>query len=853
MLEPPPASPEATLTRSPCSLRSLLLVIPLIATLLATGAAVGGGAQAARASDAAAPEGRLIVFWKPGHSTAIADSRVTSASTVAGRAGARSLVIARPGSAGALAAQLRSDPDVAAVIPDARVTLDAWPASDSPNDPSYASYQAELRLIGVPAAWRTTTGSASVIVAIIDTGTTTNHEDLAGITFVSPFNEITGTTGAADDNGHGTHVTGTIAAQTNNGKGIAGIAPGVRIMPIKALDASGSGYFSAFLAGIDYAVAHGAKIINVSLSGSLDAGSVAAMQPTLDAAYAAGVTIIAAAGNDSNNSIMYPCAFNHVICVAATDNSDAHASFSNANAYVDISGPGVNEASTYPFGCGAFVPSCYVLMSGTSMATPHLVGVAALVLSAHPTDTPAQIETALEGTAVDLGTAGRDNTFGYGRVNAAAAVAATPSPSPSPSPSPVTPRTVPGSPARVAGASGNAKVSVSWLAPASNGGSPITGYTATSSLGGKTCTTTGVLTCTVTGLTNGQAYTFTVKATNIVGTGPASAPSAPMTPRSVPGAPTGVAAVPSLSSAQVSWSAPVSNGGSAITGYTATASPGGKTCTATGALTCTISGLADGLYTVTVKATTIAGTGLASASSAQFRIDTTPPTAALTRPTTPTRATTLTYTLTFSEPVTGLAASDFTRTGTATGCVVGTPAGAGAAYTVAVTSCSAGTVILALKANSVADHAGNSGPTSPASAAAVTIDRTAPPVSGATYHALVPTRLLDTRSGNGLSGAFSASVARTFQVAGRGGVPANAVGVTGNLTVTGQTAGGYLFLGPVATRTPASSTLNFPLGDTRANGVTVALGASGTLSITYVAGAGRRAQVIFDVTGYFTR
>jgi len=422
------------MTCSTRSLRSLLLVIPVIATLLATGAAVGSNAQAVRAADAAAPEGRLIIFWKPGHSTAIADSRMASASTVAGRAGARSLVIARPGSAGALAAQLRSDPNVAAVIPDARVTIDAWPASGSPNDPSYASNQADLPLIGVPTAWQTTTGSASVIVAIIDTGTTMNHEDLAGITFVSPYNEITGTAGAADDNGHGTHVTGTIAAQTNNGTGIAGIAPGVTIMPIKVLDASGSGWFSDFLAGVDYAVAHGAKMINMSLGGSLAAGSVAAMQPTFDAAYAAGVTIVAAAGNDSDSSIRYPCAFNHVICVAATDNNDAHASFSNANAYVDISGPGVNEASTYPFGCAA-APSCYLFMSGTSMATPHVVGVAALVLSAHPTDTPDQVEAALESTAVDLGTAGRDDAFGYGRVNAAAAVAPSPLPSPSPSPS----------------------------------------------------------------------------------------------------------------------------------------------------------------------------------------------------------------------------------------------------------------------------------------------------------------------------------------------------------------------------------------------------------------------------------
>ena len=126
------------------------------------------------------------------------------------------------------------------------------------------------------------------------------------------------------------------------------------------------------------------------------------------------------------------------------------------------------------------------------------------------------------------------------------------------------------------------------------------------------------------------------------------------------------------------------------------------------------------------------------------------------------------------------------------------------------------------------------------------------PPPGATYHALNPTRLLDTRSANGLSGAFASHAARGFQVTGRGGVPANAVAVTGNLTVTGQTAAGYLFVGPVATDNPTSSTLNFPSGDTRANGVTVALGAGGTVSITYGSAIGRTTNVIFDVTGYFT-
>jgi serine protease inhibitor ecotin len=129
-----------------------------------------------------------------------------------------------------------------------------------------------------------------------------------------------------------------------------------------------------------------------------------------------------------------------------------------------------------------------------------------------------------------------------------------------------------------------------------------------------------------------------------------------------------------------------------------------------------------------------------------------------------------------------------------------------------------------------------------------------PDTTGATYFPLTPARLLDTRNGTGLVGAFSSHAASTFQVTGRGGVPGNATAVTGNLTVTSQTGAGYLYIGPVATNNPTSSTLNFPLGDNRANGVTVALGARGTLSVTFVASASAAAtaHVIFDVTGYFT-
>jgi hypothetical protein len=128
-----------------------------------------------------------------------------------------------------------------------------------------------------------------------------------------------------------------------------------------------------------------------------------------------------------------------------------------------------------------------------------------------------------------------------------------------------------------------------------------------------------------------------------------------------------------------------------------------------------------------------------------------------------------------------------------------------------------------------------------------------PDATGATYHALTPARILDSRDHTGGLGTFSSHVAQTFTVTGHGGVPAGATAVTGNLTVTQQTSGGFLYIGPVAQNNPTSSTLNFPVGDDRANAVTVALGAGGTLSVTYAAATqGPTAQVIFDVTGYFT-
>ena len=419
-----------SLTNRP--LGSSLGVAALVATLLlavspsgfgvvraADPAGGAGRSDLAHPSEASAPGGRLIVFWKSGHKPDLALPLVASTRASIVKAH-RSVVTAAPGQAAALAAKLRADPDVAAVVPDIVVTASDWPVDEPPDDPIYSlGYQADLPLIGMPAAWTTTTGSSSIVVAILDTGTTADHPDLAGTNFVDAFDFVHGVPGAVDDetDGHGTHVSGTIAARTNNGVGVAGMAPGLSIMPLKVLDNHGSGNFSDILDAIDYARLHGAAVISMSLGAPLNlisSSELAALQSTIDQAYTAGITIVAAAGNNGDTTIEVPCAFVHVICVGATDDGDAHAGFSNENAYVDITAPGVAIASTVPGG--------YAVFDGTSMSTPHVAALAGLIRSAHPTENVDQVEATILSTAVDLGTAGRDDDFGAGRIDVGAAV-----------------------------------------------------------------------------------------------------------------------------------------------------------------------------------------------------------------------------------------------------------------------------------------------------------------------------------------------------------------------------------------------------------------------------------------------
>jgi subtilisin family serine protease len=311
---------------------------------------------------------------------------------------------------------------------DAVVSATAVPSGSDP----FRTQQWDLAKMSVGDAWQKSTGTG-VTVAVIDSGVDASHPDLAGHVLTG-YNVMTGKAGASTDAfGHGTHVAGTIAAVTGNGVGVASVAPDAKILPIKVLGDDGKGYMSDTATGIIYAADHGANVINMSLGAT---SQVAAVTNAIAYARSKGVVVVAAAGNyrADGSPTTWPGADAGVIGVAATDSNDKVAGFSNAGSYVDVAAPGVNIASTYPVSLGS-----YTMMSGTSMASPHVAAVAALIEAYRPGLSPDQDEKAIEGTALDLGTTGRDNDYGYGRVNAAAALTAAASMTPAPKTSSATP------------------------------------------------------------------------------------------------------------------------------------------------------------------------------------------------------------------------------------------------------------------------------------------------------------------------------------------------------------------------------------------------------------------------------
>lgn len=278
-----------------------------------------------------------------------------------------------------------------------------------PNDPGWGN-QYNLAAIHAPQGWALDTGAVWVTIAIVDSGVDLTHPDLF-VRILPGYDFVNNDAIAQDDNGHGTHVAAIAAASSNNAVGISGVNWGANILPVKVLNASGNGTYANVAAGIVWATDHGAQVINLSLGG---ASPSFVLNDAVNYAYQRGVILVASTGNAGISGVLYPAAYDPVIAVGATDSTNSWAGFSNFGPEVDVVAPGVNIYSAYPGGG-------YGYRSGTSMSTPHVSGLAA-ILWGIPGNGPVNIRTIIEGTAHDLGNPGWDEYFGYGIIQMDAAI-----------------------------------------------------------------------------------------------------------------------------------------------------------------------------------------------------------------------------------------------------------------------------------------------------------------------------------------------------------------------------------------------------------------------------------------------
>lgn len=399
----------------------LSLVMALIALVLgsAVPAFAGGGDNAAKAG------ARKIVVFDVGVVNEAAQQTILERT---GAAPLKSLplvnawvVLAGPASEKAL----EQHPGVLRVDDDAEVHALAKPTPKPTPTPPPETLPWGVDRIDADLAWATNTG-AGIKVAVLDTGISLSHPDLVvagGINTINPRKN------ANDDNGHGSHVAGIIAA-VDNDIGVIGVAPQASLYAVKVLSKTGSGWVSDIIEGVQWSIANGMQVINMSLGTSSD---VQSFHDALTAASSAGIVLVAAAGNSGpdDNTVEYPAKYAEVIAVSATDNADAITSWSSRGPDVELAAPGASILSTYK-GTG------YATLSGTSMASPHVAGTAALVLNGPLArdlngdgtidvnyDTNgngkwdvAEVRAAMAGTADDLGAAGKDNYYGYGLVDA---------------------------------------------------------------------------------------------------------------------------------------------------------------------------------------------------------------------------------------------------------------------------------------------------------------------------------------------------------------------------------------------------------------------------------------------------
>ncbi len=351
------------------------------------------------------PTERKIVVFKSGADEGTKDSLLTRFEAIKNKdlrlINGRSISLSKRN-----ADLLAKDPNVLRVDDDVEVSALAKVQIQSQTLPwGIQKIQANL-------VWPTGNTADPIKVGIIDTGISNIHPDLFA-NIKGGVNTINSRKSWNDDNGHGSHVAGIIAALDNN-IGVVGVGPKIDLYAIKALNAGGSGYLSDIIEGLDWAIQNKMQVVNMSL------GTTANIQSFSDAVKrvnAAGIVEVAAAGNDGR-AVNFPAAYPEVIAVGATDSNNNIASWSSRGLELDLAAPGVSIYSTYK-------NSSYATLSGTSMASPHVAGAAALVISAKSCDynsdgicTPAEVQKKLQDSATDLGASGFDQIFGFGLINA---------------------------------------------------------------------------------------------------------------------------------------------------------------------------------------------------------------------------------------------------------------------------------------------------------------------------------------------------------------------------------------------------------------------------------------------------
>lgn len=351
--------------------------------------------------------GRLLVKFRNG----VSESRAAALTRGFGGRESRRIpmigvrVLQLPANANprALAARMASMPEVAFAEPDRTVST----CEMIPNDPWFNLWQPSLRIINAPAAWSLTTGSAGVVIAVLDTGVYSGHPDLAG-KIVPGWNVVDGNSNTDDVNGHGTSVAGVAAACGNNGLGVASVAWNCRVMPIRVADSYGVASYSALAAGVVWATQHGAKVVNMSFH--IERNST--LESALSSLRAAGGLAVCGSGNDGSNTGEGNNPY--IVTASGTDPDDQISVYSSYGNNVDICAP----ISSYTLSRNGG----YTSAGGTSYSAPLVAGTAALIMSVNPNLSSADIENVLFQSADDRGAPGWDPYYGWGRLNVGSAV-----------------------------------------------------------------------------------------------------------------------------------------------------------------------------------------------------------------------------------------------------------------------------------------------------------------------------------------------------------------------------------------------------------------------------------------------